>query len=118
MKKIINLDIIDLVHTDEELQTQDNEITKNMMQRFLKNVADFLDDEEKLGFLSQKNADKVVAVEDMLREELQKAKQHTEQKEQKEATLTTTYTFFDNDDGGMDCELFMHKISKNDELEL
>lgn len=113
MKNIISLEIIDLIHTDEELQQ--NEIAKNMMQRFLKNVTEFLDEEERLGFLSQKNVDRIVIVEDMLREELQKAKQPAKQKEQEKTTKT--HVFCDND-GGMDCELSIRHHTKDEGMEL
>lgn len=111
---MINLEIIDLAHTDEE-----NEIKKKILiQHFLKEVTEFLDEEERLGFLSQKNVDRIVVVEDMLKDELREAtKQPAKQKEQEKTPPIATHIFYDCD-GGMDCELSMRHRAKNNGLEL
>ena len=53
--------------------------------------------------------------EDELRKIRRSESQLPEEKEHKKET--TTHIFFDND-GSMDCDLFKHKKSKNDGLEL
>lgn len=79
----------------------------NLLRTFQKSVTCFLDEEEKLGFLKQKEVDKIISIENMLDELIvEKTVRHDNQQKQEE-NVRLKYHLADND-GGFDAHL-VHK---------
>lgn len=87
---------------------------KTLIKTFLRAVTFFLDEEEKLGFLSQENVDSIIIIENMLQEELSKDESKRCFKHSAPAVLTYIPFLDDDSDGEMD----VHFSHKKNELQL
>lgn len=93
MKKNINCEVIDLAHTDDELLSA-------LLEKLKLEISIFLDEEEKLGLLSQTKLDKIYDFEDWLQVlYFGRNKNNATPKNKKETLVTLPFDAGEDGDG-------------------